>query len=288
MKIVAGVSIGILAIVGAVSWHIYGEDNYVDNPKEYEIVEEWELPEILTEISAVAYLDSERVAAVQDEDGSIFIYNLSASELEDEIRFFDAGDYEGLAIHQEDAYVLRSDGKIFAVRGFQNESPKVEEYETELSQIEDIDLEGLSMNASEDGLLIASKNNSEESEDYKIIQELQFQGQEMTQVNRWHLDMNDPAFAEIDEKKENKFSPSAIRINPETGDWYLLDGKNPKLLITDHQATPKLLIDLSKSDFPQPEGLMFAPDGSLYISSEGGKGKGKIAKVILKQDAEEK
>lgn len=282
MKIVITVSLFILAIVGAISLHIYGKNNSFSGKKEYTVLEKWELPEILVEISALDYLDAQRVAAVQDEDGSIFIYNLASSELEREIKFARQGDYEGLAIHKEDAYVLRSDGLIYLVKDFLDSNPKVQVYQTELKKIKNIDLEGLCLNEKGDGLIIAAKSNTKESKDYKIIQELQFQQEELIETNRLHLSMDDPVFDELDGKRANKFSPSAVKVHPITKDWYLLDGKNPKLLITDAKANPKRLIHLDPREFPQPEGLTFSPQGDLYVSSEGEDNNGSIAKLSLK------
>lgn len=282
MKIVITVSLFVVAIVGAISLHIYGKNNSFSDEKEYTVMDKWELPEILVEISALDYLDSQRVAAVQDEDGSIFIYNLASSELEREIKFAEQGDYEGLAIHKEDAYVLRSDGLIYLVKGFLDSNPKVQVYTTALKKIKDIDLEGLCLNAKGDGLIIAAKSNSKESKNYKIIQELQFEQGELIETNRLHLSMDDPVFDEVDGKRADKFSPSAIKVHPITSDWYLLDGKNPKLLITDARANPKRLIHLDPREFPQPEGLTFSPQGDLYVSSEGEYNNGSIARLSLK------
>jgi len=73
--------------------------------------------------------------------------------------------------------------------------------------------------------------------------------------------------------------PSDLEVLPATGDLYITDGANPKLLIMDAQGKPKALHHLSKSDFPQPEGISFSPSGELYLSSEGDKGSGLIARV---------
>ena len=39
---------------------------------------------------------------------------------------------------------------------------------------------------------------------------------------------------------------------------------------------------LNKDDFSKPEGLSFAPDGTLYISNEAGDGPANILQVDLK------
>ncbi len=46
-------------------------------------------------------------------------------------------------------------------------------------------------------------------------------------------------------------------------------------------GVPKRTCHLHKKDLPQAEGLLFEPNGVLYISTEGRKGNGAILKVRL-------
>ena len=73
-----------------------------------EVVKKWELPDILYEVSGIAYMGDQKIAAVQDEKGIIFVYNLSTSSIEKEILFGEDGDYEGIALAGSTAYVLKS------------------------------------------------------------------------------------------------------------------------------------------------------------------------------------
>lgn len=43
---------------------------------EYRILQKWDLPEELDEISGIDWMDNNTIAAVQDEDGIIFIMTL--------------------------------------------------------------------------------------------------------------------------------------------------------------------------------------------------------------------
>ena len=76
------------------------------------ILEKWDLPSELLEVSGIAWLDAERFACIQDEKGSIFIYNRVSNKIEKEIPFAGLGDYEGLAVNKNMAYVVRADGKL--------------------------------------------------------------------------------------------------------------------------------------------------------------------------------
>ena len=104
-----------IGLVGMVSFEAQPPGN-TDQKVNYRILQKWKLPDILEEVSAIAWIEKDRVACVQDEEGSIFIYNLKTSQLEEEIPFGKEGDYEGIATIKGDAYVLRSDGVIFKIR----------------------------------------------------------------------------------------------------------------------------------------------------------------------------
>ncbi len=79
------------------------------------VIEQWDLPNVLKEVSGIAYLDQNTFACVQNEDGIIFIYNKSTNKIEKEISFAGGCDYEGLSVNGSMAHVVRSDGKIFEV-----------------------------------------------------------------------------------------------------------------------------------------------------------------------------
>ena len=119
-KIVAAITIGILAIVAFVYFTMdfpFSLDRK-DFKEEYSIQKKWDLSDRLEEISGMDFIDDERMAAIQDEEGIIFIYNLNSKKIEQEIKFGKSGDYEGLAIAGNDAFVMRSDGVLFEVKNY--------------------------------------------------------------------------------------------------------------------------------------------------------------------------
>lgn len=280
MKTAIGISLGLLALAGLISWYVFEKDPPKLQSEEYQVVEQWALPKVLEEISGLSYLGNNQLACVQDEQGTIFIYDLAESEIVKEIRFGDDGDYEGIAVVENDAYVLRSDGVIFWVKNFLRD-PQVELLKTVLHDIPKVDVEGLSLNPQGNGLMVAAKHNDQESKEYKIIIELLFSNDQLVENNRLQLDMNDPAFADIDEDLEDKFSPSSIQVHPDSKDIYLLDGRNSLLLITDSRLKSKQIIELDTGLFPQPEGLAFSENGELFVSTEGDGKPGRIIKLEL-------
>ena len=76
----------------------------------------------------------------------------------------------------------------------------------------------------------------------------------------------------IDEKLE--FFPSAIAVHPFTHDIYILSTKDNKCMAR-YDYKGKLLSHqfIDKELMPQPEGICFSPEGTLYISTQGRHGK---------------
>lgn len=280
LRTALGISLGLVILAGGISWYVLKKEPMKPRYTYHQVMEQWALPKVLEEVSALAYLGQNQLACVQDEQGIIYIYDLTQSAITEEISFGEDGDYEGIAIAQKDAFVLRSDGVLFWVKNFR-EDPQVSTFETSLFDIPKVDVEGLSLNAEGNGLLVAAKHNSDHSEEYKIIIELLIGGDDLREHHRLHLDMHDPAFASLDEDLEDKFSPSAIAVHPVSHQWYLLDARNSLLLITNAGLEPDRIIELDKGLLPQPEGLAFSENGELYVSTEGDGKTGKIVKLQL-------
>src|SRR5688572_9511919 len=79
------------------------------------VISKWDLPAELQEVSGIAYLDNNRFACVQDEKGVIYIYNGNSKTIEKQIPFAGAGDYEGIAVNGNTAYVVTADGELYEV-----------------------------------------------------------------------------------------------------------------------------------------------------------------------------
>jgi len=248
----------------------------------YKIESKWELPNILDEVSGIEWLAESRIASVQDEDGIIFIYNLETSEIEKEIEFAGPGDYEGLTVNNNTAYVVRSDGTIFEISSFQGAQPKTLKFDTYLTEAQNV--EGLCFDKSNNRLILAIKDKERYREDYKGVYAFSLKDKKLARSPIFELDMNDKLIANSTKKLSKRFRPSEIEIHPETGEVYLLDAKNPRMLIMDQQGKFKKVYKLDKDKFNQPEGITFQPDGSIYISNEAGSDPANILKVEFKNE----
>jgi uncharacterized protein YjiK len=247
------------------------------------IIKKWDMPVELTEISGLSYLDEQRFACVQDELGTIFIYNIATSKVEKEIPFGDVGDYEGLAVVNENVWVLRADGKLFEVNNINASKPTSKEHSTHLTIKHDS--EGFCFDKKNNRLLIAIKGDEFDTDDYKGIYAFDLTSKKMNQQPVFKIDLLNDAFENNGQgkKKKRSLNPSGISIHPDNGDMYITDGRNSKLLITDVTGSIKKLYQLNTQEFAQPEGIAFNTAGELFIANEGTKQPGNILKVRLDQ-----
>lgn len=282
-KIIFGILGIALVLVGIFSFKGKSPKDPAQAPQ-YEILQKWDLPAELNEISGITWIGDDRVACVQDEDGVIFIYNLKTSEIESKTRFGNGGDYEGIAVLNSDAYVLRSDGIIFEVSNFTGKDPRVNKLVTGTNKLNGINLEGLCADSGNNRLILAIKDGKDFRENKGIYD---FDPNQATSGKDplFMLNSTDPIFKNIKGKKKEKFSPGEIGIHPKTGEYYILDGTNAKLLIAQKDGTLKDLILFRSGDFENPEGLTFNPAGDLYISNEAENGPANILKISINRDS---
>ncbi len=247
------------------------------------IKNKWELPKILAEISGLSHIANDQFACVQDELGKIFIYNTQTSAIEKEIPFGDPGDYEGLTIVGETAWVLRADGRLFEVSDFKNK-PVVKEYSTHLTAEQNA--EGLCYDKNNDRLLVAIKDEEPGNTGYKGIYAFDLNTKKMPAEPVYKINLEDEAFGKVQGKKKKAggIKPSAIAVHPVTREIYITDGPKAKLLVLDKNGSIKKLYQLDGSEFAQPEGITFKTTGELYISNEGSKQPGNIINVAISEE----
>lgn len=248
----------------------------------YSVSQHWKLPSELDEISGMAWLDGDRIAAVQDEEGIIYIYNLKNKKIDKEIAFGKPGDYEGITTNKEDAYVLRSDGTIFEISNFEQSTRTVKTFKTPFSDKNN--METIAIDIQANTLLLIPKDRDLESDTYKGIYGFSLRTKKFQNDPLFKIDLGNPVLKKYRENNRYKtFRPSDMAMHPKTNEMYILDGAKPKLLILDTNGTIKKIYRLDKKLFPQPEGITFSPDGRLFISSEAKKnGNGSITELKLK------
>jgi len=262
----------------------------------------WELPKKLVEISGLSLIDKNRLACVQDEKGNIYIYNLQVGDIEKKIDFGDDGDYEGIEIIGDDAWILKSNGTLYRAKNFlKKDEPETKKYNTDLSGKNDT--EGLGYDPLSKNLLIACKGHpftdDKKGKEYKAIYRFHSESKKLNKHPyllivldsvKSHKDYNTMAklgvelLATLDHSKGDvSFQPSGIAIHPISGKMYVLASSGNVLVVFSESGKMLAMVKLISKLYAQPEGICFDKDGTMYISNEGDGGAGTILKFNLKK-----
>ncbi|MBT0607238.1 hypothetical protein [Aequorivita echinoideorum] len=288
--IAAAIIVGVLAFVG-VMWYMF--ENPALNPRleevSYVISRKWNMPVPLDEISGISVVDENNIACVQDEEGIIFIYNLSTSLVEKQINFGKPGDYEALSIVDSTAYVLRSDGVLFEVANYLNPNFSVTQHKTAFTGKNN--MESLTLDKKNNRLLLITKNKGPEDDGHKGIYAFNLENKAVETNPIIRISLNDPIFqskdADDDDEIDPSFYPSDIAVHPTTNNIYILQSNPARLLITDATGKPIELHPLDAEAFPQPEGIDFGAEGAIFISNEGKNGTATILEVEFEEEKNE-
>ena len=242
-------------------------------------VAQWELPAELREVSGIAFLEKDLLACVQDEEGTIFLYDLGQQAVVRKISFAGPGDYEGLVIVAETAYVLRSDGAVYEVSAFMSNKPQVRLHKSVLAATQNT--EGLAYDATNHRLLIACKGYDSSLGESKGIYALSLADKKMQPAPVITIPLAQEPLQSTGKMKKpyDALQPSSLEIDPASGKLYMLDAVHHRLYIVSQQGQIQRSVSLDKKQLRQPEALTFGDDGEIYIASEGKK-KGRA--VIIK------
>ena len=247
------------------------------------------LPYVLSEVSGLTYLPDGRIACVEDEGGKVYMYDLKSRKINRSIRFHKPGDFEGIELVGEDFYALDSDGDIYHFKNGKKKEVVAEKMETPLSRKNDT--EGLGYDPINNRLLIACKEDGDtkhfdakgkaiyayDPEKKKLSKKavLQISTKHLKKFYETHRDQT------YDEQKI-KFEPSGIAFHPIEQAYYVLASVGKLLVVLHMDGTIKATYPIMPRVLNQPEGICFAPNGDLYISSEGEGDKGYILKFSMK------
>jgi uncharacterized protein YjiK len=275
----------IISVLVLVSLLWFAFENPSLNPRlekeNYTIIRKWEMPKELDEISGITWVGENRIACVQDEEGIIFIYDLASNAVEKTVNFSKAGDYEGIAVVDSTAFVLRSDGELFEIVNYMSDNFEVKTHDTPFSGKNN--MESLTIDKENNRLLLMPKDKDLKSADFIGIYAFNLDTKKMEEYPILSVKHNDPIFKnkkkDDDKESKNAINPADIAINPLDGNFYILEGKKPQLLIVDSNGKTIKLHKLIQDTFNQPEGIIFSTEGTMYISNEGKKGTANILEV---------
>ena len=246
-------------------------------------IAEFKLSDKLTEISGLGFTQEEdALLSINDEQGKIFYLNIQNGEIDKSIKFAKSGDYEGIEQIGETIYVVNSSGSIYEVTNLDAEKPDTEKYNTPLNA--DNDVEGLGYSPKLNSLLVACKGKPGDKKKYanqKAIYAFSLDSKKLSEeplylIAEKDIDERTARGNRLIEALNGIFAPSGIATHPKTKDMYVLSAVGKAIAVLNSKGKLIHVEQMNKSQFKQPEGICFASDGTLFISSEGKSGKGRL------------
>ncbi len=235
-------------------------------PKNYNFISPtkiWEMPISLNEISGINLLNDSTLLCNEDENGSLYFFNLLTGKVDKQIKFGKKGDYEDLAIVGDTIFVLRSDGNIFRLS---NLNAKAEEFNSGLQAQNNT--EGLCYDDATNSLFIVCKDE----------QGLLLGSKSQKQVYQVRLPIEKNEAKQLIAFDAKDCRPSAVAVHPISHNIFILSAKAQKIVEINRNGEVLMTEELDAKLFAQPEGMCFAKDGTLYISNEAA---GGVANVMM-------
>ena len=219
-----------------------------------------ELGDELREISGLTVLPNGLLGVVQDEAGVLYHLDPATGAVRSREAFQARGDFEGVEAVGRDVWVLQSNGDLTRLRPAGSSVDAVT-FETNLAARNDA--EGLAYDAGRNRLLIACKENPGNGlRNVRAVYAFDVRTNRLDPTPVFTLDRT-----RLD--AEEPFKPSAIAVRPGSGDVYVLSSVRKALVVLAPDGTVRAVVALPEALYPQPEGIAFAADGTLYISNEG-------------------
>ena len=288
--------IGVFLIISIFSMYLFDSNswNYQDSFYKLKIdshtynlkdpTQRWDLPNELEEVSGLSYYSKNHLACIQDEDGIFYIYDLKKNEIVRKDQFGKKGDYEGVEVIKDTAYVLKSNGEIFYFHLKKKGIGEVKKIKTDLSKRNDA--EGLGFHEGSNELLITCKEEpgtkKVDIENSRAIYRVDLLDNKFKKKPRYIIDGKsyNKMLEEkgLSKKKHKPFKPSGVAVHPKNHHIFIIGTVGKMMIILNPEGEIHDLIPLNPKIFWQPEGICFSPNGDLYISSEGRGKKGYILK----------
>ena len=215
------------------------------------------LPPDLEEISGLSYYKNNQLLCVQDEKAVAYLFDLKKEAVTDSSVFGGYGDYEGIEWAKDEIYTLKSNGDLYHFKPFSKEIARTP---TDLPGKTEV--EGLAYDAETERLLIAVKESPKKNEKAVYMYDIK------TKVVYKGLTIKDDVLTQAGVPFK-KFKPSGLAVHPKTGDFYFLTSVAKMIVVLNRKGQVVATEALDPKLFRQPEGICFAPDGTLYIASEG-------------------
>ncbi|HWJ24942.1 MAG TPA: SdiA-regulated domain-containing protein [Flavisolibacter sp.] len=239
--------------------------------------QKWVLPKELKEISGCTWIDKNHLLVIEDLHPNLYLLRLDEQPVIEKVIPFQQDnndkkfDIEDVTIANNTVYALWSHGVIYKITNWQGQ-PQVKQLPTSLNKKNNT--EGICFDPVSGNLLIACKDESDLTDEKKSTRAIYaFDIQKENMIEEPFLTLHKKDFKSMENDKI-EFFPSAIAVHPVTHDIYVLSTRDTKCMAQySHDGKLKGFQYINRDEMLQPEGICFAPDGTLYISSEGKHGE---------------
>jgi hypothetical protein len=228
------------------------------------------MPDLLQEISGFAFNkgDVSTIYAQQDEDGLLFKIPIGTKD-DTKTKFAEKGDYEDVAICNDWAIVLKSNGTLFSFPLAEMSKEETTNVKENKDLVPKGEYEGMYADEATKKVYLLCKTckqdkNTKNASGY--ILDFQTDGT-FKPAGTFVVDVSD--LDKLTGKKKSTFHPSALAQNPLTKEWYIVSSVNKALVVADEKWKVKAAYHLSANIYNQPEGIAFDKLANLYISNEG-------------------
>lgn len=240
------------------------------------------LPEELDEISGLTLLDDGRLGAIQDEEGILYVIDPDSGLVLERREFGRRGDYEAVDFAEGRLFILRSDGHV--MRFDDGASVASEPVTFDLDIPRRCDAEGLRYDAPRQRLLVSCKDEPGPGlEVERAVYGFDQDGRKLQDEPVYIVDsrlvtanlpdhpVNRAVRSVLSDKVDlSGFRPSELAIHPITGELFILSSVRETLLSLGPGGEVSALWVLPSTELNQPEGMVFLPNGDLFIASEAG------------------
>ncbi|MBO9634305.1 MAG: hypothetical protein J7578_14415 [Chitinophagaceae bacterium] len=223
----------------------------------------------LLEISGMFWLANSTIAAINDEEGKVFLIDPEDGDYHVR-KFGKKRDYEDIVQLDTFYFVLESNGNIHRVPI----NVKHVEEEYEFHRKKKIEFESLYIDPN-NRLILLSK---EQRESKKGVLAYSFDPITMQYSDTPVYTIRWKDIRNMLKNNNAEFKPSAAAIHPIKKTLFIVASIGKAMLETTLDGEVLAAWQLNPDQFPQPEGLTFAPNGDMYISNEGVDGKATILK----------
>lgn len=244
----------------------------------------------LNEISGICYYDQpgdSSLLAIVDSKQQIFKLQMRAPELKDytEKVLPSNGDPEDIVKVDSSIFVLLSRGIITEIRDQAKDTTGIKTYTLGIPGPNDF--ETLYFDPTINSLVMVCKScEHEKKKGIRTAYRFDLATRTFDSTEFYTIDKNDVKGVLNDANA--KFDASAAAIHPINKRLYILSSAGNLLVITNNRGGVLDAFHLNPDDFPQAEGIAFAPNGDMYISNERKHGEPTLLRFPYRRSEKKK